>query len=98
MVSSKVISQVLPREQILRIQDRQINNIIVKYDQAARTIQNAWKNYKIIVKYDQAARTIQNAWKNYKQQNDIKLQREIEIIIRKEIAARIIQDWWRKMK
>jgi hypothetical protein len=71
--------KVLPREQIIQIQERQIYNVIVKFDLAARIIQNAWKNYKqkkqdaeferkieIIIRKEIAAQIIQDCWRRIK--------------------------------
>lgn len=73
-----VKTQLLPRSHIEQIRERNVQNIIFKYDCAARVIQNAWKNYKAredqrkdeimnILLREMAAIHIQDWWRNVRE-------------------------------
>ena len=70
--------KLMPREQIIQLQYRQLKYILQKYTDAALVIQKAWKKYKkksednidkeieIIILKEISARKIQNWWRKIK--------------------------------
>ena len=73
-----VTVKLMPREQIIHVQQRHVNNIFVRYNDAALVIQKAWKIYKkkleenidkeieIILLKEISAQIIQDWWRQIK--------------------------------